>query len=239
MCTVSFLPKGKSDFILSSNRDEQKKRPRAQPPRKYDINGTAVFYPRDMQAMGTWIACAENFFTLCLLNGAFEKHRPQPPYAKSRGLMLLDFFQYNQVEAFASQYDFNGIEPFTLIIVSAREGVNLHELVWDGQKLHLQLMNSQEPHIWSSSTLYTDAVRAERRLWFHAWLRTQTEFNKDAAMQFHRFGGNGDLENSLVMNRHEQVLTVSITSIEKISNTLSMTYADLLQPSDNNYRLIF
>ena len=127
MCTVTFLPKGENGYILTSNRDETPKRA-ASPPQAYDVHGIAVTFPKDPLAGGTWIACDKQRFTLCLLNGAFEKHSHRPPYALSRGLMLLDFFKYNDAESFQIGYDFEGIEPFTLIIVDSSAALKIYEL---------------------------------------------------------------------------------------------------------------
>lgn len=67
MCTVTYLPIGKSSFILTSNRDESQQRKIAAPPEKYSIYDTNVYFPKDTDANGTWFAAAETKFTLCLL----------------------------------------------------------------------------------------------------------------------------------------------------------------------------
>jgi hypothetical protein len=226
MCTVTFLPKGKSAYILTSNRDETPKRA-ALSPVPYEVHGRTVFFPKDPLAGGTWIATDESRFTLCLLNGAFEKHPHKPPYKLSRGLMLLDFFKYLNVNDFSSQFDFSGIEPFTLLIIDSQDGLTLTELIWDEDKLHVTPIDITKAHIWSSSTLYPTAVRQERMQWFEKWLASHEHFDQNEIMQFHKTGGKGDHWNDFVMNREGKVQTVSVTSIEKADH-FNMIYEDLL-----------
>jgi uncharacterized protein with NRDE domain len=121
MCTVSFLPKKGNSFILTSNRDEDMLRQTALPFQKYSLNNKSLYYPKDPKAGGTWIATEPNSFTVCLLNGAFKAHTPNPPYNKSRGIVLLDFFKYNNQYDFIKQYDFSNIEPFTLLFVKRQQ----------------------------------------------------------------------------------------------------------------------
>lgn len=226
MCTVTFLPKGKSSYILTSNRDETPKRA-ALAPKAYSIHGKEVFFPKDPLAGGTWIATDKVTFTLCLLNGAFEKHSHKPPYRLSRGIMLLDFFNYSNVKRFIEQYDFSGIEPFTLILIESNNGLSATELVWDEIKLHVRYLDVTQPHIWSSSTLYPEAIRDERRNWFKLWLEEHKKFQQKEIIDFHKTGGKGDEWNDFVMNREGKVQTVSVTSIEK-NNDFNLVYEDLL-----------
>jgi uncharacterized protein with NRDE domain len=73
MCVLTFVPNTDFGYILTNNRDENSVRPKAIPPRKYKIGNSAIYFPKDAHAGGTWIAQNQSY-TLCLLNGAFEKH---------------------------------------------------------------------------------------------------------------------------------------------------------------------
>jgi len=227
MCTVTFLPKGKGKYILTSNRDETPKRAAA-PPKIYEIHGREVTFPKDPLAGGTWIATDNKRFTLCLLNGAFEKHKHVPPYKESRGIMLLDFFRYYDPIIFQSTYDFSGIEPFTLIIVDSEESTKIYELRWDEQALSFKELKNDAPHIWSSSTLYPKEIADQRALWFKDWLKQHSTFEQAEIIDFHKNGGRGDLWNNFIMKRGDYLQTVSITCIEK-NNLYKMVYEDLLE----------
>ena len=133
MCTVTFIP-NRSGFTLTHNRDEAPSRSSvsiAQDDHKQD---DLIVFPRDSKAGGTWFATSESGKTVCLLNGAFLKHHHNPPYKRSRGLMVLDFFDYHDPNRFFHEYELDGMEPFTLIF--ARPGV-LTELRWDEHQRHI------------------------------------------------------------------------------------------------------
>ncbi|WP_420388401.1 NRDE family protein [Roseivirga sp.] len=228
MCTVTFLPKKNRDFILTSNRDEDPSRASHELNSQL-IEGREVRFPKDPKAGGTWFATDEDRFTLCLLNGAFEKHQHRPPYRLSRGIMLLDFFEINHVESFVKNYDFDGIEPFTLVLIDhSEEELRLNQLVWNENELNHQVLNQDSPYIWSSSTLYPQPVRDERRKWFNEWLKGKGSFNQDEILSFHQFGGKGDAWNDFVMNREGKVKTVSVTSLDKRGAEFSFEHLSLI-----------
>ncbi len=228
MCTVTYLPVGNSQFILTSNRDEQIHRMKAFLPQKYLINRQVVFYPKDMQAGSTWIASGINTFTLCLLNGAYQKHVHQPPYSKSRGIMLLDLFYFKEVTEFARNYNFTGIEPFTLLVLNHAGPLQLHELRWDGNTAHLIEKNALQPAVWSSVILYEPNVINQRQQWFNQWLLHYKVNDQDAIDHFHQFGGIGDKSIDLMMNRDQFLRTLSITSVSKLEDGMKMKYKDVI-----------
>lgn len=228
MCTVTFLPKSGQDFILTSNRDEDPSRAALKLTSEL-VGEQTVYFPKDPKAGGTWFASDQQNFTLCLLNGGFEKHKHRPPYRISRGIMVLDFFKIKSVDSFIEDYNFEGIEPFTLVLIdhSATE-IQLHELVWNGQELNHQKLNSESPYIWSSSTLYPQPVRDERKQWFTEWLEGKESFKQEEILTFHQFGGKGDAWNDFVMNREGKVQTVSVTSLDKKSDAYNFEHLSLV-----------
>jgi uncharacterized protein with NRDE domain len=215
MCTLTYIPKQDNGFLLTSNRDESVFRLPALQPLIYTHNGISVMYPKDTQAGGTWLAISENGFTLCLLNGAFVKHTHNPPYKHSRGLVVTDFFNYQDVTAFVKQYDFTGLEPFTLIII-ASGAQQIHEIRWDGAYLHYTTKNAAQPQIWSSASLYDAKVVLERVKWFEQFLSSNPNPTPDDMLRFHHFGGGENGQNSVLMNRNNILKTISITSVEHL-----------------------
>ncbi len=238
MCTVSFLPLGNEGYILTSNRDEWSGRKPALPPRRHRINHKYVFFPKDQEAGGTWIATCEYYHTLCLLNGAFEPHERKLPYRMSRGKMLLEFYNFDGLDDFIQNYNFSGIEPFTLIVVNGLNGLQLDELRWDGDVLFHTPKSNSEPHIWSSATLYTPQVVQQRQNWFDGWLENREIYTQEDILSFHRFTGEGDKQTSLVMELPNGVLTQSITSVLKNQDNYRMSYLDMLVDKTYNYRIL-
>lgn len=239
MCTATFLPWGNKGFILTSNRDERTTRPVAVAPCRYRVHGQTLVFPRDPVGGGTWIATAGNGVSLCLLNGAFEAHRPDPPYRLSRGKVLLDFLRYDYAGAFATQYDFSGIEPFTLLVVRSGPALSLSELGWDGKSVHLAAKDPARPHIWSLATLYSPEMVRQREAWFADWLIDRDAFRVEDILHFHHSAGGEDACNALRMNRKDGFRTVSITAIARQHRGEHlMVYQDLLKHREQTYRLM-
>jgi len=223
MCTVTYLPTP-AGFILTSNRDEALLRKAANLPDTEMIAGNKVLFPRDGEAGGTWVATADNGRTVCLLNGAFVRHNRNPPYRKSRGLVVLDFFKSASAQSFNNDYDLQGIEPFTLVII---ENSRLFELRWDGQQKYFKPLDPAQPHIHCSATLYTPEVIAMRQKWFAAWLEKHKTYEVADILRFHLFAGEGDEHTQVRMSIYGIVQTVSITCIELTGHRQHMYYSDL------------
>lgn len=240
MCTVTYLPLNKREFILTSNRDEDIHRASALAVQEYKINNRTVFFPKDQKANGTWIAHDVKGYTLCLLNGANRPHTHKNEYKKSRGLMLLDFYFYNDPDDFAKFYDFKGIEPFTLLLACSCSDTNqikLYELKWDEEKVELISHDSSLPQIWSSVTLYSQDVIEQRRKWFEVWLSENNNYSTDIILFFHHFAGNGSSDNDLIINRIEKK-TVSICCVNKNISHTDIIYEDILNKKLHKSKVI-
>jgi len=227
MCTVSYLPVKEASYIITSTRDEKTSRKSAVPPEKHEISGQPVYFPRDQEANGTLIGTTNGGLTLCLLNGGTEIHIPSPPYRRSRGLVLLDFFAYNDIGTYRDNYDFAGIEPFTLIIVDYNRK-ELSELWWNGDAIQHNSKDYYLPHIWSSVTLYTEEIIRKRETWFNEWLKSRSDYHMNDIIGFHKKGGTGDKRYDILMNRDNEVRTVSITSIQTLQDVHLLRYEDIL-----------
>ncbi|MBK9018423.1 MAG: hypothetical protein IPM82_32700 [Saprospiraceae bacterium] len=126
---------------------------------------------------------------------------------------------------FFEKYNFEGMEPFTFIIVDNGQP---YELRWDGHQVHANLLDPQGFYLWSSATLYPGEVGEMRQQWFREWLGSSEDFSPAAILDFHRTGW-GDDWNGFVMNREGLVQTVSITQIVKKEVDISLVYNDLLR----------
>ncbi|WP_272150693.1 NRDE family protein [Tenacibaculum aiptasiae] len=221
MCTVTYLPLGNNDFILTSNRDEDPKR-RTIPPKEYNEDGIKLKYPKDELAGGTWIGLSEKNRLICLLNGGFTKHVRATSYKMSRGIIVKELLKVNNPVEIINQFDFNGIEPFTIVLVDWEKTLNAYELVWDGEEKHFQELGDQ-PKIWSSSTLYDEGMKQLRKNWFADWLKENTEISQENIVAFHQDDTRGEQGVSLKMKR-SKVETVSTTSVKKEKNHVTMDY---------------
>lgn len=226
MCTVTYLPLDNSNFLLTSNRDETPLR-KTLPPEVYVENGVEVTYPKDEVAGGTWVGKSEKNRVVCLLNGGFTKHKRNLPYAMSRGIIVKNILGANDAVEYINRLGLNNIEPFTIVIVDWNQSLKTYELVWDGTTKHFTEL-PQEPKIWSSSTLYTEDMKTLRKKWFTDWLQENSDYTKENILAFHKNDTLGTPEVSPKMKRN-LVETVSITSIQKKEEIVTMNYIDYLE----------
>lgn len=225
MCTVTYLPLGNNNFILTSNRDETPLR-KTIPPKDYIENGVELTYPKDELAGGTWIGLSEKKRLVCLLNGGFELHERKAPYKMSRGIIVKKILSEENAVTFINGFNFEGIEPFTLVLVDWFAALKTYELVWDGFVKDFKEL-SQAPKIWSSSTLYTEEMKVLRKKWFANWLSEKEEFSQEDILEFHQNENLGEKGTSPKMKR-AFVETVSVTSVKKENTAVNMLYKDLL-----------
>jgi hypothetical protein len=227
MCTVTYLP-ARSGFTLTHNRDEAPARSLYRIERQVLMSGNALLFPRDAKAGGTWIVTAADGRTACLLNGAFVKHQHLPPYRRSRGLMMLDFFDSTQPDVFFEQYELEGMEPFTFLLF--QHGKVL-EFRWDGTERYFKELPGDEPHFWCSATLYPADMQVIREKVFRDWLAVQSKLKSPTPrmlLQLHLTGSVGDPAYDYVMQRDGRVQTVSITQVVARKNLARIRYLDLL-----------
>lgn len=217
MCTVTFV-NSQSEIFITSNRDEQITRPKAIEPKLYKHNQYKIFYPKDAKAGGTWIAHTKNS-CLVLLNGAFKKHIIKNNYAKSRGLILLDIIQTNDILETFNTIKLNNIEPFTLICY---QNNNLYELIWNGRKKFLKKLNTNQNYIWSSVTLYNAKARNKRKKYFEKFINSE-ELSEETILKFHKENHiKNCLEAKTVAAKHK-IETVSTTQCI-IQKNIAMKY---------------
>jgi hypothetical protein len=235
MCTVTYLPINKNSRLITSSRDVSIKREASLPPEVYGVDGKKILFPKDPVGGGTWIAMSKDI-SVCLLNGAFKAHVPQSRYRHSRGLISLDLMKYSNIDAFTTQYDFDNIEPFTLVILYGRE---LWELRWDGSLIYDKKLDAHTPHLWASSPLYSDEIIAKRKYWFKQWLEEDKPFNTENIISFHKNYGEKDDENGLIINRNNGATTVSITAMYYGKDNGEMVYEDLIHKNNKRQLLYF
>jgi succinate dehydrogenase flavin-adding protein (antitoxin of CptAB toxin-antitoxin module) len=228
MCTVSFVCSN-DKIIITSNRDEKVIRPSAIPPQNYTINGKDIFFPKDPKAGGTWFAADTEGTVLVLLNGADEKHQVQLPYRKSRGLIVLDIITSPSPKYFWDELDLDNIEPFTLVLFQDKQ---LFQLRWNGNQKTTVSLDTTKKHIWSSSTLYPKEIRENRSKWFYTFLDVNPEISETEMLHFHRYTEEKNQENGLVINRNEEMKTLSITQSVIENQNVTILHCDLITEQD-------
>lgn len=249
MCVVTLLPLN-DGFVLTSNRDEHMSRLQAVLPQTYQISNQSIIFPKDPQGGGTWLATSGPT-TVCLLNGAFVNQMQEQaggvsPARKSRGLVVLDYFGYREPQAFADAYNFGGIEPFTMVVINhTTKALDIHELRWNGQQIYLRAMAINQPHIWSSVTLYSTPQAELRKSWLVEFLHKHTVYTPEDLFNFHQTAGDGNPNHDFVMDRttephsSDRVRTVSITQIIQTGSEQVIRYKDLMTANEMQVTLTY
>jgi len=226
MCTITLVPHPDSmnGFILTSNRDEAVSR-KTLPPQKEIYKEKQLYFPKDEEAGGTWVGVSENLRCVCLMNGAEKPHVRKPEYRKSRGVVVKDFLAANKLSNLFKEYNLEDIEPFTMIVVDWHNGLVFYEFLWDGTQRKLTKLAMKE-HIWSSSPLYSEAMKASRVKWFKNLKETEG-FSSESLLDFHHNGGEGNKQFDLIIDRGF-LKTQSITQIDNTGKDLKFWYESLM-----------
>jgi hypothetical protein len=235
MCTVTLVPQPDSltGFILTSNRDEAVGR-ETLPPSWERYNNVKLYFPKDKQAGGTWLGVSELCRCICLMNGGEQPHVREHSYRKSRGVVVKDFLSAPKLRDYRKTYDYDGIEPFTMIIVEWHNGLSFQELIWDGNEVKFSTLPIKE-NIWSSSPLYTQKMKAERKDWFDE-LKGIGGYTEENLLDFHYSAGEGNKNYGLIIDRGF-LKTQSISQVVNHEKELKFTYENLLDKGKQQERL--
>lgn len=235
MCTVTYIPTS-NGFTLTSSRDEIAIR-RTLKPIVYQLYDQEIIFPKDEIAGGSWIAVSKENRFACLLNGAFGKHIRKDHYAKSRGIVLLEYFNYRDVSEFTRFIDLKGVEPFTLLVIEMHENLTFHELKWDEKKLYIYPVSSDQTHIWSSPSLYDEDTIKLREKLFKEWLSKNTQKEKFNVLDFHFQKHGLSDEQAILMKKNDLLKTVSVSQLLVSKIQKEFTYFDLID--NTNTKIIF
>lgn len=233
MCTVSYIPNtSEKKFVLTSNRDEDARRPTTAP-MLYDFDNVQLVFPKDEISGGSWIATSNKGKINCLLNGGIGFHQKQDYHTISRGTILIDLTKSElSTRDFFLKKELHNVEPFTIVAIQQQDGkdVDLTEVIWDGSVKHFRNLDTSEPHIWSSAQLYSQEQKELREKWFADFISyNQAILTNDKVIDFHSSSHSEDVGVNVIMQRGDDLKTVSITQVISENHTLKMSYSDLLR----------
>lgn len=219
MCTVSVIavPGG---YRLVTNRDVARTRAAAIYPHRW---GAHAIGPIDPEGGGTWVA-AKPGLTLCLLNLNPDDPEPEPPDARSRGLIIPALIDAADASAAADALpalDPARFVPFRLLAVgrTSGPGVRIIETRWDGRSL-ARIDNPGPPVVLASSGL-GDRLVADRLPLFDELVAADPTPESQDAYHRHRWPGREPI--SVLMAR-DAARTVSITEVLDTTAGLDMRY---------------
>lgn len=218
MCTLTYLLH-ENGYELYFNRDEQRSRLLAIPPKLNHTNG--AIYPLDPQGDGTWIAVNQRGLTLALLN-YYQAPLNDNPHIVSRGKLILSLLDIGgDVIEQLKMMDLQVYQPFQLCIFPEDLSINnhkVHRVKWTGSEL--SLMNIDLP-ITSSSIDFNDVFQ-KRKCRFNKTV----DVNSPSSIQLKTFHFSTELigKHSVNMQRPD-AQTVSISHIV-INHDISFKYFD-------------
>ncbi len=165
MCTLTW-GRTHDGYSVFFNRDEQRTRPPAEPPRQMSCEGVTVLAPRDPQGGGTWLAVNEVGVTLGLLNYYAADSVAHVASPRSRGCLVSALMAvHTPGEAWAGmeKMDLAVYRPF--ILVGFYPDGRAEAAHWDGVRLKIRTLTEDDRPVTTSS--YRSAeVEARRRQQF-------------------------------------------------------------------------
>ncbi len=221
MCTVISIPTKKGMFFCSV-RDENSGRKEAIFPIFFNENEKVLLCPVDSEKGGTWIGLTSKAQLVILLNGAFENHLPNNrTYIKSRGLIVSEMIQSDAPFETWKELDLRNIEPFTLIVF--HNSVRKH-FTWNGETKFETTLKPDEVRIWSSSTLYNKEAKTVREDAFNSWISGVKTENIPVFDLLHSLS---DKENGFLIDRSNNIKSLSVSIVNFEEENASFTYHDL------------
>ena len=216
MCTLSWTRDqssggGESGYTLFFNRDEQRSRPPAVPPRRFENEMHRWVAATDPQGGGTWLASNDSGLSVALLNSYESVPDPEdssPAGFRSRGKLVVevvsqceraeDGVRYLQSALPRAEY-----RPFYIAIIDLRGDVVRH---WDGRGLRDH--DAGEGFLSSSSFRPGEVI---------AWRREEFARRRDRE-SFHRQHDPEKPACSVLMSRPDAA-TVSLSKIDVSSGS--------------------
>jgi len=225
MSTVTYLPY-KDKIFITANRDERPSNHVAIAPSVKKVSSGKILYPQNGLNGGTWIGIHNNGNSMVMLSGAFAPHIRKDKYRESRSVIFLDIFDSdNPVKQF-NETDLHDIEPFTLVVWLKQNGT-LWEMRWDEYEKFVTSLPADMPNMWSSVTLFDEAMIERRKKRFDEWRLSQKNITGEDIRWFHEHGGEGFERMNLSLNKGA-THTLSITGIEISEDRSVMYYHDLV-----------
>lgn len=225
MCTASWICEA-DGFELFFNRDEQRSRPSALPPRPETIDGVRALLPLDGQEHGTWIGANEHGLVACLLNLYEASYTPAAP--RSRGHLvreLLGAADLDEVKARVEGDDLPRYRGFTLLAFQPSGGTTGGDraaLRWDGSDLSIRRGGDVVAPVVSSGFDLV-GVRASRLAAWNELVGDAPSLVSLAA--FHASRGHDDGAYDVSMSRPD-ACTVSHTRVRVTSDSVRMQYVE-------------
>jgi len=223
---MTIVPEVGERCRIAFNRDEQRSRPTALPPRIQQFDERRAILPTDPVSGGTWIAVNDTGLAFAVLN-------VNPPLAasclarlrkrRSRGGLIPNLIDCTTLEKAVERIQRltpTDYPPFRLILLADGQFVELYS---DGRLMRESLAEPiLSPRFFTSSGLGDQLVEEPRRLLFESFFTPDGDWpsRQDA---FHRHSWPNRTHLSVRMSR-DDACTVSYTTIDLDASGATMAY---------------
>ena len=222
MCTLSFLPDGE-DFVVGMNRDEQRSRTLALPPKVHTNDNLLAVYPSE-PCGGTWIAANQSGIVLSLLNWYAANSRQLAAKQKSRGDVIPQLIFEREIICMTTRlrkFDLTGVHPFRLVGISQPQR-SICEWRWDGHNL-IDLVFSWTRKHWFSSSLSDSSAERHRGAACTTAALAANPHDPLWLDALHRSHRPAPGPYSICVHRQDAA-TVSYTKVSFVGGALTMAY---------------
>lgn len=182
MCTVSWLYNHQGYHVFF-NRDEQRSRAIARPPKVISNDGHAFIMPQDPQGQGTWMGVTSAGVSICLLN--YYQGKVPSGTLISRGQLVRNLLEAVHVEAIQrhlNTIDLSHFAPFSLLVFTPNHTTPMSYL-WTGS----QLQNiAQLTSPYTSSGVDFPVVSSHRQASYQTLRNRDEEINVATLQRFHQ-----------------------------------------------------
>lgn len=148
MCSFSWRELGDS-IIVAFNRDESVTRAKAEPPAIFGNAPLQYIMPVDPDAGGSWICVNQAGLVFALLNNYQARVKTASSELISRGQIIKNLAQsqsYLDAKAYLDELELEWFQPFTLVLVSARD-----KAMWQYDGVVESLLETTLPEQYFSS----------------------------------------------------------------------------------------
>lgn len=227
MCTVTFVPRGTTRRI-AFNRDEQRTRAPAEPPRAVRFGDRAALMPIDPESGGTWLAVNDMGLAFLLINrnpdvSASWQHKRAEQV--SRGMIVPKVARAGsmaEADALLREPDPARYALFRLLV---DDGETVREWISDGDALTTRDHALDRPLLFTSSGLGDRLVEGPRRELFEQMFNAPADDWLEAQRAFHAHHWPQQRHVSVDMARAD-AMTVSVTAADVGPDRAAMRYRD-------------
>lgn len=220
MCTLTWKPLD-SGYVLLFNRDEQRSRPVALPPRAFEANGVRYLAPTDTARGGTWLLVNEHGLSLGLLNHV-SAMRLVPTHPASRCWLPHHAADCLEVETAIKRIAtrrLDDVPPFHLIAADASQA---SLLTWDGIDATATRL-AAAGCLLTTSSYQPEIIASQRLSTFARDVGDMASASVEQLVAFHEYRGE-DAAAGIRMSRPD-ACTHSIACIEMSRDRQSVCFS--------------